>query len=256
MTSILGKETSSFPAFPATINGRLTPSQPMISRVARRGENAEVPPSELQTQFTFNTQNQEGRNDVLIACAPTGGISRIGKHSFQDVEHHDLRTFATGRDHVGISLRASSSTGASPTLTFVRPTGMENRDEREQQKPLLVYLPGAEQGEGLAAKSQFADLSRIFDVRSLRISTSDRSSFAEMVSVVTDFVREHRTHPAEGVPGGKAVLLGEGFGGLLALGVALGCQDELQGLVLVNPATSFERSSLGSLLANSQVEKV
>jgi pimeloyl-ACP methyl ester carboxylesterase len=141
-------------------------------------------------------------------------------------------------------------------LTFVEPdAGHQEVSSLGEQprRPLLLYLPGAEQGEVLAARFQFQDLSRIYDLRQLRISASDRSSFAEMVSAVCEYLREHSGGAEEDA---QAVLLGEGFGGMLALGVALHFQEELQGLVLVNPATSFDRSSAGKMLSNLPLQSI
>jgi len=151
----------------------------------------------------------------------------------------------------------SSSAGATPssTLTFLKP---DYRQEvtavgEQPRRPLLLYLPGAEQGEVLAARFQFQDLSRIYDLRQLRISASDRSSFAEMVSAVSEYLRKHSGGAEEDA---KALLLGEGFGGMLSLGVALHCQEELQGLVLVNPATSFDRSPVGQMLSSLPLQSI
>ena len=40
----------------------------------------------------------------------------------------------------------------------------------------------------------------------------------------------------------QVVLLGESFGGMLAAGVAITNSTQLQGLVLANPATSFDQT--------------
>ncbi|GLC37786.1 hypothetical protein PLESTM_000648100 [Pleodorina starrii] len=112
--------------------------------------------------------------------------------------------------------------------------------------PLLVYLPGID-GTGLAAYRQFPGLSARFDLRGVFLPPEDRTSFQGLVESLAQQLEEE---VASLEPSRPVYLLGESFGGLLALALAqrLSCVDRL---VLVNPATSFDRSpwpSLGPLL--------
>ncbi|KXZ52840.1 hypothetical protein GPECTOR_8g223 [Gonium pectorale] len=112
--------------------------------------------------------------------------------------------------------------------------------------PLLVYLPGID-GTGLAAYRQFPRLAARFDLRGVFLPPQDRTPFAGLVESLAQQIEDE----AAGLdPSRPVYLLGESFGGLLALALAqkLSCVDRL---VLVNPATSFDRSpwpSLGPLL--------
>lgn len=117
------------------------------------------------------------------------------------------------------------------------------------RKPIAVYLPGLD-GSGISATQQYKELADSFELWRMTINTDDRSSFQQLISSVTDFIGtldENR----------PITLIGESFGGLLAPAVALNLQNSLpgrlEGMVLVNPATSFDEtqwSTLGPLLAS------
>ncbi|GIL71022.1 hypothetical protein Vretimale_4099 [Volvox reticuliferus] len=112
--------------------------------------------------------------------------------------------------------------------------------------PLLVYLPGID-GTGLAAYRQFPLLSACFDLRGVFLPPEDRTPFHGLVESLAQQL-EDEVAPLD--PSRPVYLLGESFGGLIALELAqrVSCVDRL---ILVNPATSFDRSlwpSLGPLL--------
>ena len=87
---------------------------------------------------------------------------------------------------------------------------------------------------------QFPDLSRIFEVRRLQVLAQDRRTFDDLVAFVLAYNNDWQTR--SGGRNGKVVLLGESFGGMLAAGVAITNRTQLQGLVLANPATSFDQT--------------
>ncbi|KAG2499012.1 hypothetical protein HYH03_003198 [Edaphochlamys debaryana] len=135
--------------------------------------------------------------------------------------------------------------GPGPLLyapVFERPAGSAPADTL----PLLVYLPGID-GTGLAAYRQFPRLSSKFDLRNVFLPPSDRTPFAGLVD---SLARQIEAEASLAAPSRPVYLMGESFGGLLALALAqrLSCVDRV---VLVNPATSFDRSpwpALGPLL--------
>ncbi|GAX78319.1 hypothetical protein CEUSTIGMA_g5761.t1 [Chlamydomonas eustigma] len=103
--------------------------------------------------------------------------------------------------------------------------------------PLILYLPGID-GTGLAAYRQFPYLSERFDLRALFMPPNDRTPFKDLVLKVKDLLEEQ----LEGMSHSRPVyLLGESFGGLMALAVAKEC-PAVDRVVLVNPATSFSDS--------------
>ncbi|KAL4442037.1 hypothetical protein ABPG77_011298 [Micractinium sp. CCAP 211/92] len=116
-----------------------------------------------------------------------------------------------------------------------------------QHLPLLLYLPGID-GSGLAASRQFPSLLRRFDMQALVTPPQDRTPFAELVQIAANFLR--REVPAC-PPTRPVYVLGESFGGLLALALAAEVPALVDRVILVNPATSFNSSPwplLGPLL--------
>ena len=161
-------------------------------------------------------------------------------------------------------LRALDSTAAPPppSLTPVDPTTFESTGffcpfqtfgvqafaPPPADKPLLLYLPGLD-GSGLTAFVQYPALAEAYELRCLTIPTSDRSSFLDLINLVRAELRAYKSR--------DIFLMGESFGGLLALGTALettnrpdhepGKEAKVHGIVLVNPATSFSRTIWGKV---------
>eukprot|EP00977_Amphora_coffeiformis_P010882 scaffold2558_cov172-Amphora_coffeaeformis.AAC.13 len=128
----------------------------------------------------------------------------------------------------------------------------KNGELNAEKKPLAVYLPGLD-GYGIsAARNQFDDLATTFEFWRLTIAPEDRSSLGQVVTKIADFVQYISQE------GNRPVtLIGESCGGLMASAVALqlkrreqssGKESSLKGLVLVNPATSFDRTSWDTLV--------
>jgi pimeloyl-ACP methyl ester carboxylesterase len=115
--------------------------------------------------------------------------------------------------------------------------------------PLMLYLPGID-GTGLAASRQFECILRRFDLITLVTPPEDRTDFSALVDIVTNFLKEEVPLHS---PTRPIYILGESFGGVLALAVAAEAPHLVDRLVLVNPATSFEDSLwpiIGPLLPN------
>lgn len=79
-------------------------------------------------------------------------------------------------------------------------------------KLLLLYLPGID-GLGSSIEPQLPGLAQKFDVFCLKIGAEDRSTFASLTRDVTDFVDRVEE-------GTRLVVVGESFGGMLALRLA------------------------------------
>jgi len=131
------------------------------------------------------------------------------------------------------------------------------KSSHQNSKPVLLYLPGLD-GVGISASRQFDDLSNTFEFWRMTIDKdSDRSSFTELTTAVSSFVRKIAMEQDR-----EVILVGESFGGLLAPSVALRVQtmanssntkNPIKGMVMINPATSFDRtqwSTLGPILAS------
>ena len=98
-----------------------------------------------------------------------------------------------------------------------------------------MYLPGID-GTGLAAFRQFPTISKDYTLSSFTVPITDRSSFIDLVHTCSAFVRRLA---ADCPPTRPIYLLGESFGGILALAVGIEAQEAVDRIVLVNPATSF-----------------
>ncbi|KAH9625629.1 hypothetical protein KSS87_019989 [Heliosperma pusillum] len=133
-------------------------------------------------------------------------------------------------------------------------TPVECGSPRLNRVPLLLYLPGID-GVGLGLVRHHEKLGKIFEVWCLHIPPMDRTSFAELVKLVNGVVRSEHSR----LPNRPIYLVGESVGACLALAVASHNLNVDIVLVLVNPATSFSRSSLqlpASLLSSSPVQSL
>ncbi|KAF8387912.1 hypothetical protein HHK36_026574 [Tetracentron sinense] len=118
-----------------------------------------------------------------------------------------------------------------------------------KNSPVLLFLPGVD-GVGLglilhhkALGKQVTDL-QVFEVRCMHIPVYDRTPFEGLVKYVENTVRlEHALSPNKPI-----YVVGDSFGGCLALAVAARNPTIDLVLILSNPATSFSKSQLQPLL--------
>lgn len=109
----------------------------------------------------------------------------------------------------------------------------------QPQYPLLIFLPGMD-GTGQLLRSQTAGLEIGFDVRCLAIPRHDLTSWEELTHNVLDLIHAE----LEQSPQRPVYLCGESFGGCLAMKVATTSPQLFSRIVLVNPASSFQRYAL------------
>ncbi|KAL6556753.1 mRNA-binding ribosome synthesis protein [Orobanche hederae] len=108
-----------------------------------------------------------------------------------------------------------------------------------RDSPVLLFLPGMD-GIGLGLILHHKSLGKVFDVRCMHIPVQDRTPFEELVEWVEQTVRaEHSASPYKPI-----YLVGDSFGGCLALAVAARNPKIDLVVILANPATSFGRSQL------------
>ena len=134
--------------------------------------------------------------------------------------------------------------------------GLDASRDARRPKPIMVYLPGLD-GTGFAASAQFERLMEDFELSCLNVPVGDRSSFDELVEIVCAYLEtlatlettsetsktaKDGTRGEADVASTDVTLLGESMGGLIALGASLKRPDLIRALVLVNPASSFDRS--------------
>jgi pimeloyl-ACP methyl ester carboxylesterase len=103
------------------------------------------------------------------------------------------------------------------------------------QFPLFVFLPGMD-GTGQLLRAQTAGLERAFDVRCLAIPPDDLTNWDELAKRVVDLIEAELAGNQRSV-----YLCGESFGGCLAMKVAALAPKLFRRLILVNPASSFNR---------------
>jgi len=173
-------------------------------------------------------------------------------------------TPASERTRTGNVEDLLSRTRGGPPLFFSPSANDLTLAPPDVSKPLMLYVPGLD-GTGFAASPQFDRLERSFDLKAMHVPPTDRSDFETLVETIATFLEEETTRreaagekPRSAKKGkkkfqrdGSVYLLGESMGGLLSLGVALRRPDLVDRLVLVNPASSFDRSpwpSVGPLL--------
>jgi pimeloyl-ACP methyl ester carboxylesterase len=102
--------------------------------------------------------------------------------------------------------------------------------------PLFVFLPGMD-GTGQLLRAQTEGLEVGFDVRCLAIPPDDLTDWDHLAQQVVDLTHQE----IAGDRGRSIYLCGESFGGCLAMQVAALAPDLFDHLILVNPASSFNR---------------
>ena len=108
-------------------------------------------------------------------------------------------------------------------------------DHSVDQTQKLIYLPGLD-GSGNYSYSTLGTLENQYNCWKINILPSDRSKFLELALLVRDYIKK--------INGGKPItIVGESFGGLLAAYIASRYPQLVSKLILVNPATSFDRTS-------------
>lgn len=135
---------------------------------------------------------------------------------------------------------------------FTEPGGWSPSRAGQEDTPLLVFLPGMD-GSLVTPFMQYPNLGTCFEIMCLRHTNGlkSRATFDDLVEECTEFVGSQLQS------GRQVLLVGESFGGTLSIATALKLQEEkaadkggggsLAGLVLVNPATSYDRSRLAKV---------
>jgi len=229
--------------------------------------------SSSSSSSAFISSNRRHVNTLTITNSQLASSSNVWSEVFQNAIGILDRRLDSKEDNMEKQRRnAINDENSNNRIQFVSPLlddgyppavleyerindDIRNNNQRQRQKPMLLYLPGFD-GTILAPFLQFPALGQEFDVRAMKIEMDDRSSFEELKEAVTDYLlRECRGSDDQANGGlGEVYLMGESFGGILATEVALELNRQtyenyvdLRGLILVNPATSYLRSSLYEL---------
>ncbi|KAG2588730.1 acyltransferase-like protein At1g54570, chloroplastic [Panicum virgatum] len=109
--------------------------------------------------------------------------------------------------------------------------------------PLLLFLPGTD-GVGMGLILHHKSLGKVFEVRCLHIPVNDRTPFEGLLQTVENTIK----HEHDLSPNRPIYLVGDSFGGCLAVAVAARNPQIDLLLILVNPATSFAKTPLQPIL--------
>ena len=189
-------------------------------------------------------QRQNGRQQrVAAAQIPLG--------DFQEVLGDRGDGFARSEAYLCSPLPPSSVVHVEPE-EFSDPSGRPVSTPRHE-KPLFIYLPGID-GTGLAAYKQFPELMEHFNLMTYVVPPTNRDSFGTMVDGLDTFFHEVVRDVSPSTP---VYVMGESFGGLLAIELAARNPGLVDRVVLVNPATSFTKSlwpQIGPILLQTPQE--
>ncbi|XP_011032515.1 PREDICTED: acyltransferase-like protein At1g54570, chloroplastic [Populus euphratica] len=170
--------------------------------------------------------------------------TRVEKKRVKDVISNDLEVLwddgygtKTVRDYLEGAKEIIRPDGGPPRWFCPVECGQPLKDS-----PILLFFPGID-GVGLGLTLHHKALGKVFEVRCLHIPVYDRTPFEGLVKFVEKIVRlEHASSPNKPI-----YLVGDSFGGCLALAVAARNPAIDLVLILANPATSFNRSQLQPL---------
>uniref|UniRef100_A0ACD5YYT0 Uncharacterized protein n=1 Tax=Avena sativa TaxID=4498 RepID=A0ACD5YYT0_AVESA len=109
--------------------------------------------------------------------------------------------------------------------------------------PLLLFLPGTD-GVGMELIFHHQSLGRVFEVCCFHIPVNDRTPFEGLLQIVEGYVKYENALS----PNRPIYIVGDSFGGCLAISVAARNPKTDLVLTLVNPATSFAKASLQAIL--------
>lgn len=164
------------------------------------------------------------------------------RHNFGGLHHinssDDRRRFSK-YDYFQLSIQLINSADSGPPRWF----SPLIYGSRPQDTPLLLYLPGID-GLGTSLLLQSESLGEIFEIWCLHIPLTDQSPFTDLMKLVEETVRLENSRR----PNCPIYLVGESFGGCLALALAAHNPDIDLILILANPATCFLKSQLQPFL--------
>ncbi|KAD5960563.1 hypothetical protein R6Q59_013636 [Mikania micrantha] len=145
------------------------------------------------------------------------------------------------KDYLDLAKEIIKPDGGPPR--WFCPVAADGYDSPLPGSPILLFLPGMD-GLGLGLILHQKSLRKVFEVRCLHIPVYDRTPFIELVAFVEETLRfEHALFPSRPI-----YIVGDSFGGCLALAVAARNPAIDLIVILSNPATSFDRTQLKPIL--------
>ncbi|XP_065854253.1 phytyl ester synthase 1, chloroplastic-like isoform X2 [Euphorbia lathyris] len=196
---------------------------------------------EKNRMLIIRATSEQDEDKVLVDGGNRRAKSRLEKKWVKDAISEDLEVLWD--DGYGTKSVKDYLVGAREIIT---PDGGPPRwfcpvecGQPLKNSPVLLYLPGLD-GVGLGLTLHHKSLGKLFEVRCLHVPIHDRTPFEGLVKLVEEAVRlQHASFPDKPI-----YLVGESFGGCLALTVAARNPKIDFVVILVNPGTSLDRSQL------------
>ncbi len=194
------------------------------------------------SRSVYTTLREKG--PVFTEYSPTVRFTYVTPPPSSNAGWSDYDVMMSDADIMAISENSNQETSRTQMFSEVAKRHGDN-------KPIALFLPGLD-GYGISAASfQFDDLSKTFELWRMSVLGEDRTSFHDLVQQPVQFIEDIVKSTDRPV-----YIIGESFGGMLASAVTLQVlqqseseehseetKNPIKGMVLVNPATSFENSS-------------
>ncbi|KAM3296142.1 hypothetical protein ACQJBY_038470 [Aegilops geniculata] len=184
--------------------------------------------------------------DVTTGTLPGGSSSSNRRRKKQAAEESRLEVLyddgfgsATMKDYWE-AVRAMPKDDGGPPRWFCP---VECGRPEVDRAPLLLFLPGTD-GVGMELILHHQSLGKLFEVCCFHIPVNDRTPFEGLLKIVEEYVKyESALSPSRPI-----YIVGDSFGGCLAISVAARNPEIDLVLTLVNPATSSAKTSWQTVL--------
>ncbi|CAO2203495.1 unnamed protein product [Urochloa humidicola] len=177
--------------------------------------------------------------DETESAPAAAGEEEEGKKRGLEALYDDGFGDVTVKDYFAAAKAVSRDDGGPPRWFSPVECGRPAVDDA----PLLLFLPGTD-GVGMGLTLHHKSLGKVFEVRCLHIPVHDRTPFEGLLQNVENTIK----HEHDLSPNRPIYLVGDSFGGCLAVAVAARNPQIDLVLILVNPATSFATTPLQPML--------
>ncbi|XP_065853504.1 phytyl ester synthase 1, chloroplastic-like isoform X2 [Euphorbia lathyris] len=217
----------------------------LSSNSIRASGTSSIGQKEKTGALVDGSPTKEEESDVLIDGGNEKLKSRVEGKWVKDEVSEDLEVWwddgygmKTVQDYFKGAKEITKSDGGPPRWFCPVECGQPLKNS-----PVLLYLPGFD-GVGLGLILHHKALGKVFEVQCLHVPVYDRTPFEGLVTFVEEMVTfEHASSPDKPI-----YLVGDSFGGCLALAIAARNPDVDFVVILTNPGTSFDRSQLLPLI--------
>ncbi|CAO2208165.1 unnamed protein product [Urochloa humidicola] len=177
--------------------------------------------------------------DETESAPAAAGEEEEGKKRGLEALYDDGFGGVTVKDYFAAAKAVSRDDGGPPRWFSPVECGRPAVDDA----PPLLFLPGTD-GVGMGLTLHHKSLGKVFEVRCLHIPVHDRTPFEGLLQNVENTIK----HEHDLSPNRPIYLVGDSFGGCLAVAVAARNPQIDLVLILVNPATSFATTPLQPML--------